>query len=140
MFSLGFICVSSLIGKQVFNVPPESVGDVQNVLAVCDAGQFNNKVAESVGALLLRFEDEASLYAWQGRLSRAIYGASAPGLVTMMGSGNKNDHPTQVLQNSEGNEKMTLAAHETFYFVGALDELKIVISNSAEVITTSRNN
>jgi hypothetical protein len=44
MFSLGFICVSSLIGKQVFNVPPESVGDVQNVLAVCDAGQFNNKV------------------------------------------------------------------------------------------------
>jgi hypothetical protein len=44
MFSLGFICVYSLIGKQVFNVPPESVGDVQNVLAVCDAGQFNNKV------------------------------------------------------------------------------------------------
>ncbi len=36
--------MSSLIGKQVFNVPPESVGDVQNVLAVCDAGQFNNKV------------------------------------------------------------------------------------------------
>ncbi len=34
------------------------------------------QVAESVGALLLRFEDEASLYAWQGRLSRAIYGAS----------------------------------------------------------------
>ncbi len=68
------------------------------------------------------------------------WGGQAPGLVTMMGSGNKNDHPTQVLQNSEGNEKMTLAAHETFYFVGALDELKIVISNSAEVITTSRNN
>jgi vacuolar protein sorting-associated protein 13A/C len=56
----------------------------------------------------------------------------------MMGSGNKNDHPTQGLQNSEGNEKMTLAAHETFYFVGALDELKIVISNSAEVDHTSR--
>jgi hypothetical protein len=56
----------------------------------------------------------------------------------MMGSSNKNDNPTQVLQNSEGNEKMTLAAHETFYFVGALDELKIVISNSAEVITITQ--
>jgi hypothetical protein len=38
------------------------------------------QVAESVGALLLRFEDEASLYAWQGRLSRAIYGASVKSL------------------------------------------------------------
>jgi hypothetical protein len=38
------------------------------------------QVAESVGALLLRFEDEASLYAWQGRLSRAIYGASVNSL------------------------------------------------------------
>lgn len=36
--------MDSLIGKQVSVVPAESVGDVPYVLAVCDAGQFNNKV------------------------------------------------------------------------------------------------
>lgn len=37
----------SLIGKKVFNVPKESLGDVENVLAICDAGQLDNKVLSS---------------------------------------------------------------------------------------------
>jgi hypothetical protein len=36
--------MGSLIGKKVFNVPKESVGGVENVLAICDAGQLDNKV------------------------------------------------------------------------------------------------
>jgi hypothetical protein len=37
-------CVRSLIGKKVFNVPKESLDGVENVIAICDAGQLDNKV------------------------------------------------------------------------------------------------
>lgn len=37
--------MGSLIGKKVFNVPEESVGGVENVLAICDAGQLDSKVS-----------------------------------------------------------------------------------------------
>lgn len=37
-------CVFSLIGKKVFTVPKESLDGVENVLAICDAGQLDNKV------------------------------------------------------------------------------------------------
>lgn len=37
-------CVCSLIGKKVFNVPKESLDGVENVIAICDAGQLDNKV------------------------------------------------------------------------------------------------
>lgn len=39
-----FCHLVSLIGKKVFNVPEESLGGVENVLAICDAGQLDNKV------------------------------------------------------------------------------------------------
>lgn len=37
----------SLVGKQATIVPPESIGGVPYVLAICDAGQFKNKVRQS---------------------------------------------------------------------------------------------
>lgn len=37
--------VCSLIGKKVFNVPEESLDGVKNVIAICDAGQLDNKVS-----------------------------------------------------------------------------------------------
>lgn len=39
--------MASLIGKKVFNVPKESLGDVENVIALCDAGQLDSKVLSS---------------------------------------------------------------------------------------------
>lgn len=39
-----FMWLISLLGKKVFNVPPESVGAVKNVLAVCDSSQLDSKV------------------------------------------------------------------------------------------------
>lgn len=39
---LGF--TGSLLGKQVHQVPTTLLGDIENVLVVCDAGQLNPKV------------------------------------------------------------------------------------------------
>ncbi|BBN04917.1 vacuolar protein sorting-associated protein 13A/C [Marchantia polymorpha subsp. ruderalis] len=122
---------SSLIGKQASVVPPDSIGDVPYVLAVCDAGQFNNKVAESVNALLLRFEDESTMNNWQGRITGAIYRASAPVAVAgLVGSKEHDDAKDAVVEASEANEQLNPAEQESFFLTGALDELKIIISNS----------
>ncbi|CAM6084054.1 unnamed protein product [Calypogeia fissa] len=123
---------SSLIGKQVSAVPPESVGDVPYVLAVCDAGQFNNKVAESVNALLLRFEDESSMARWQSRLTGAIYRTSAPAAIaSLVGSNSQEDDPkAAIVAASESTRNLNSSEQESFFLIGVLDELKIVIYNS----------
>ncbi|KAL2636221.1 hypothetical protein R1flu_007700 [Riccia fluitans] len=122
---------SSLIGKQGSVVPPESIGDVPHVLAVHDAGQFKNKVAESVNALLLRFEDESSMNNWQARITGAIYRASAPVAVAGLVGSKQNDGARDaVTEASEANEQLNPAEQENFFLTGALDELKIVMSNS----------
>ncbi|KAI5072395.1 hypothetical protein GOP47_0012501 [Adiantum capillus-veneris] len=116
----------SFNGKQVIAVPPESIGGVTNVLAVCDGGQFNNKVAESVNTLLLRFDDEETRDAWLGRLQAAVYRSSAPAAVSeILASSDKEE------DNSESNEKIiaNVAEKEKIFLTGALDELKIVISS-----------
>lgn len=42
MVTLSVIC--SLLGKQVYNIPPEIIGDVENVLAVCRTERSISKV------------------------------------------------------------------------------------------------
>jgi len=124
----------SLIGKKVFNVPKESVGGVENVLAICDAGQLDNKVAESANALLLRFEDENSRNDWQGRFAGAIYRASSSAAVTGILGGNsgKDDTKEDGSSSSESSDQK-LAEQETIFLTGVLDELKIVVSNSLDI-------
>lgn len=119
----------SLGGKQVYNVPAESVGDVEHVLSICDAGQFNSKVAEMVNALILRCDDETSRRNWQSRLQGAIYRASASSTVTL-----PDDIPL-----SEGNvtqefledvQVVDPAKREKVFLTGVLDELKVAFSSS----------
>ncbi|KAG0604101.1 hypothetical protein M758_10G145000 [Ceratodon purpureus] len=129
----------SLIGKKVFNVPPESLDGVENVVAICDAGQLDNKIAESAGALLLRFNDEDARNDWQGRFSGAIYRASAPGAVLGLqgGKGEKSDQEEDKALESTEVDETKLAQQETLFLTGVLDELKIVISNSLDIDYTS---
>lgn len=49
----GFASFCSLIGKKVFSVPEESLGGDENVLAVCDGGQLENKVTNSASRVRL---------------------------------------------------------------------------------------
>ncbi|KAG0557949.1 hypothetical protein KC19_11G167800 [Ceratodon purpureus] len=129
----------SLIGKKVFNVPKESLDGVENVLAICDAGQLDNKIAESAGALLLRFADEDDRSNWQGRFAGAIYRASTPGAVSGLlgGKGEKNDLEGDNVSESTETDQTKLAEQETIFLTGVLDELKIIISNARDIDYTS---
>jgi vacuolar protein sorting-associated protein 13A/C len=128
----------SLIGKKLVNVPRESLGDVENVIAICDAGQLDNKVAESAGALLLRFVDEDARNNWQGRFAGAIYRASSPVAVAgLLSVKDENNHTQEDNSESTNAGHAKLAEQETIFLTGILDELKIVISNSRDIDHTS---
>ncbi|XP_024403056.1 uncharacterized protein [Physcomitrium patens] len=129
----------SLIGKKVFNLPKESLGGVENVIAICDAGQIVSKVAESAGALLLRFVDEYARNKWQERFSRAIYRASSPVAVAgCLGGRAQNDDTEENIPVSPDTGQTKLTEQETIFFTGVLDELKIVMSNSRDIELTSQ--
>lgn len=48
-----FCAYCSLRGKQLYQVPPEIVGNIEHVLAVCDLERSNNKVVGAVCKLYL---------------------------------------------------------------------------------------
>ncbi|KAH7316123.1 hypothetical protein KP509_21G079300 [Ceratopteris richardii] len=114
--------------KQVFVIPPEFIGGVSNVLAVCDAGQLNNKVAESANTLLLRFDNEELRELWQQRLQAVVYRSSVPATVSEI-----MDSTAEQREKFVPNEKDTskVIEKEKFFLIGALDELKVVISSGA---------
>ncbi|KAL6008541.1 hypothetical protein ACLOJK_034054 [Asimina triloba] len=66
----------SLRGKQVYQIPPEHVGNVECVLAICDSGLSNIKVVEHPNALILRCDNDDSRQNWQNHFQGAIYRAS----------------------------------------------------------------
>lgn len=115
----------SLGGKQVYNVPAESVGDVEHVLAICDAGQFNSNVAEMVNSLILRCDDENSRGNWQRRLQGAIYRASASSAVSLPDEiPSSEDNVTHELLEVDPTKR------EKVFLTGVLDELKVTFSSS----------
>nr|GFC78116.1 pleckstrin (PH) domain superfamily protein [Tanacetum cinerariifolium] len=68
--------VCSLLGKQVYAIPPEIIGDVENVLAVCRTERSISKVVEDANALILRCESDESRKNWRRLMQGAIYRAS----------------------------------------------------------------
>ncbi|KAH9321017.1 hypothetical protein KI387_015656, partial [Taxus chinensis] len=121
----------SLRGKQVCNVPKESVGDVENVLAVCDAGQFNSKVALLDNTSILRCDDENSTQDWQRRLQGAIYRASdSAAIPTLDDISASQESPTN--QSMEDIEVVDPAEREKVFLTGVLDELKVTFFSSYE--------
>lgn len=128
----------SLGGKQAYNVPAESVGDVENVLAICDTGQFNSKVAEMVNALILRCDDDTSRRNWQSRLQGAIYRASASSAVTLPDEiPSSEDNVTH--ESLEDFKVVDPATREKVFFTGVLDELKVSFSSSLHGKQNLRN-
>ncbi|XWS49634.1 hypothetical protein CRYUN_Cryun12cG0020000 [Craigia yunnanensis] len=112
----------SLRGKQAYPVPAELVGDVESVLAVCDAARSNNKaVVEDVNALILRCENDDLRKAWQSRLQGAIYHASASAPITSL-SATSSDSETEP---NDKHDTTDLARLESVFITGVLDELKI---------------
>ncbi|XWS62075.1 hypothetical protein CRYUN_Cryun07bG0179900 [Craigia yunnanensis] len=114
----------SLRGNQAYPVPAELVGDVESVLAVCDAARSNSKaVVEDVNALILRCDNDDSRKAWQSRLQGAIYHASASAPITSLSE-------TSLDSETEPNKHDTtdLAKIESVFITGVLDELKISFS------------
>ncbi|KAL6985853.1 hypothetical protein U1Q18_019226 [Sarracenia purpurea var. burkii] len=114
----------SLRGKQLSQVPPEIIGNVEHVLAICDPLRSINKVVEDVNALILRCESDDSRRSWQSRLQGAIYRASVSAPITALSdtSSEADDLGTELVENRD---IMDMSTMEKVFITGVLDELKI---------------
>ncbi|XAR70581.1 hypothetical protein NMG60_11027484 [Bertholletia excelsa] len=114
----------SLLGKQLYQIPAELVGNVEHVLAVCNSLRSNNKVVEDLNALILRCDSDDSRRNWQNRLQGAIYRASASAPITSM-SETSSDGDDSGKEFIENNGLMAVSNLEKVFITGVLDELKI---------------
>ncbi|XP_068635813.1 uncharacterized protein [Aristolochia californica] len=116
--------LSSLRGKQVYQVPPESVGNVEHVLAVGDVGLSNTKVVEHVNTIVLRCDSDDSRKAWQGCLQGTIYRASdSAAIATLSGiSSDLGENTADVVRDSKVED---VIMSEKVFVTGVLDELRI---------------
>ncbi|XP_075505709.1 uncharacterized protein LOC142542773 isoform X1 [Primulina tabacum] len=118
----------SLRGKQLLQIPAESVGEVEHVLAVCDAERSSSKVVEDANALILRCDSENSSRTWRGYIQGAIYRVSGTAPITrLMETSSDSD------DSEHGNNNLAdLSRVEKLFFTGVLDELKISFSYSSQ--------
>lgn len=121
----------SLRGKQIFQVPAESVGVVEHVLAVSDATRSNNKVVEDINALILRCDSDDSRRTWQSLLQGAIYRASGSAPITSLSetSSDPDESETELANNHDA---IDLFKTEKLFITGVLDELKICFNYNRE--------
>ncbi|KAL0326633.1 UNVERIFIED_CONTAM: hypothetical protein Sangu_1741300, partial [Sesamum angustifolium] len=117
----------SLRGKQLYQVPPDFVGNVEHLLAVCDAERSYLKVVEDANALILRCDSENSRRTWQSYLQGAIYRASGATPVTGLIETLSDSEDSEV----ENHDSVDASKMEKFFLTGALDELKISFSYSS---------
>ncbi|KAG9452487.1 hypothetical protein H6P81_005391 [Aristolochia fimbriata] len=113
----------SLRGKQVYLVPPESVGNVEHVLAIGDVGLANTKVVEHASAIILRCDSEESRKAWHSRLQGTIYRASDSAAITTLSgmSSNLGENTDDAIHDYIEDASMW----EKVFVTGVLDELRI---------------
>lgn len=111
----------SLRGKQLYLVPPEFVGNVEHVLAICDAARSNSKVVEDANALILRCDSDDSRKTWQSRLQGAIYRASGSAPITSLSETSSDPEDSDI----DNNNVMDMSMIESVFITGVLDELKV---------------
>ncbi|KAL3817950.1 hypothetical protein ACJIZ3_003855 [Penstemon smallii] len=118
----------SLRGKQLLQVPADSVGNVEHVLAVRDAERPNIKVVEDANALILRCDSENSRKTWQSYLQGAIYRASGTASITDLIEASSDSEDSEI----ENPKSTDLSKAEKLFLTGILDELKISFSYSSQ--------
>ncbi|KAK9136608.1 hypothetical protein Sjap_007202 [Stephania japonica] len=69
---------ASMAGRQVYEVPPTSVGGSQCCIAVCSRGMALQKALESSSTFVIEVQDEGEKAKWMKGLMQATYRASAP--------------------------------------------------------------
>ncbi|KAJ7944655.1 pleckstrin-likey (PH) domain-containing protein [Quillaja saponaria] len=120
----------SLLGKQIYQVPPEYMGNEDHILAVCSPMR-SNKVVEDANALILRCDSDDSRKTWQSRLQGAIYRASDSIPITGL-SETSSDADSSDRELGEVSGITTLTMMEKLFVTGALDELKVCFSYSSQ--------
>ncbi|XP_031125724.1 uncharacterized protein LOC116028070 isoform X1 [Ipomoea triloba] len=121
----------SLRGKQLYQVPPDIIGNVKHVLAVCDAERANNKIVEDANALILRYNSEESKRIWQRSLQGAIYRASGSAPISGL-SESSSDSEDSEMDRINNRDNKDLSKVENLYLTGVLDELKMCFNYSGQ--------
>ncbi|KAK4262505.1 hypothetical protein QN277_028058 [Acacia crassicarpa] len=121
---------TSLRGKQIYQVPPEDVGNADHVLAVCYPRRSNSKVVEDTNALILRFESEDSRKTWQRRIQGAIYHASDSAPIAGLSDSSSDTDDKELEHDDHGVTEISIA--ERLFVTGILDELKVCFSYSCQ--------
>ncbi|XP_060207492.1 uncharacterized protein LOC132635217 [Lycium barbarum] len=119
----------SLRGKQLYQVPPNDVGNEQHVLAVHSAERANN-IVENANALILRCESEDLKKTWQSHLQGAIYRASGSAHITGLSESSSESEDYEA--DHADNDVIDLSQMESLYLTGVLDELKMCFNYSHE--------
>ncbi|XP_031385571.1 uncharacterized protein LOC116199374 isoform X2 [Punica granatum] len=114
----------SLRGKQIYQIPSESVGNADYVLAVSDAARSNNKIIEDRNAVILKWDMEESRNLWQKRLQGAIYRVSGPVPIAGL-SESSSDNEDSLSGDHDEQALVDLSNLEKVFITGVLDELKI---------------
>ncbi|KAF7828516.1 Vacuolar protein sorting-associated protein 13C [Senna tora] len=119
---------TSLRGKQIYQVPPEFVGNAEHVLAVCAPKRSSSKVVEDTNALILRCESEDLRRTWQSRIQGAIYHSSDSAPISGLSDTSSDTDDIESEQGDKGVTDVSIA--EKLFVTGILDELKVCFSYS----------
>ncbi|KAK9139107.1 hypothetical protein Scep_008788 [Stephania cephalantha] len=76
---------ASMAGRQVYEVPPPSVGGSQFCIAVSSRGMALQKALESSSTFVIEVQDEGEKAMWLKGLMQATYRASAPPSIDVFG-------------------------------------------------------
>ncbi|PWA96948.1 pleckstrin (PH) domain superfamily protein [Artemisia annua] len=125
----------SLLGKQVYNIPPEIIGDVENVLAVCRTERSISKVIEDANAVILRCESDESRKNWRRLMQGAIYRASGSAPITGLSETSSESDDSEV-EEVQRLDMKDVSKAEKLFITGVLDELKLCFNYSTQ---TDRN-
>lgn len=120
----------SLRGKQLYQVPSNTISNVEHVLAIFDSERPQSKMVEDTSALILRCDTEDSRKTWQRWLRGAIYRASGSAPITGFSETSSDSEDSEV-GHVERQELIDFSKTEKIFFAGALDELRICFNYSS---------
>ncbi|KAL8266737.1 hypothetical protein R6Q59_004081 [Mikania micrantha] len=121
----------SLLGKQVYAMPPDAIGDVEHVLAVCRTERSTSKIVEDANALILRCESDESKKNWKSLLQGSIYRASGSAPITGLSESSSESEDSEVEEIRKLDMKDVSKA-EKLFITGVLDELKMCFNYSTQ--------